>query len=66
MKKLWDILRFAGLLVGIVLLVVFMFFDLIDLIVPGDFPNWLYNVCLIAWAVFGVGEIVVFVKQWKK
>lgn len=66
MKKFWDILKFAGILVCIVLFISFQFFDIIDLIIPGDFPDWVYVVELIAWAVFGVAALVVFIKERRK
>jgi hypothetical protein len=65
MKKFWYTLRFAGICVGIVLFAAFIFFDIIDLIVLGDFPDWLYVVVLISWAVYGVCFLVTTIKKWR-
>ena len=40
MEKLWNALKLVGILVCFVLFVAFLFIDIIDLIIPGGFPDW--------------------------
>lgn len=65
MKKFWNALKFAGVTVGFVLFVAFLFFDIIDLIIPGDFHVWVYVVVLIAWAAYGICFLVTTIKKWR-
>lgn len=66
MKKIWNALKLVGILGCFVLFVAFLFIDIIDLIIPGDFPDWVTWAELIAWAIIGVVAIVDFIKKKKK
>ena len=63
MKKCLPMLSFTVILVCIVLLLVFIFFDIIDWIVPGSFPNWVYVAEEAVWAAIGVFSLVMLIKK---
>ena len=77
MKKFWNVLKLIGILVSFVLLLAFLFFDIIDWIVPGSFPNWVYVtdiavsalilvICLAVFIVGGVYHKMLSTAQSKK
>ena len=66
MKKLLNALKLAGILICSVLFVVFLFIDIIDLFIPGDFPDWVTFAELTIWAVIGVFAIANFIKEKKE
>ena len=66
MKKLWNALKLVGILVCFVLFVAFLFIDIIDLFIPGDFPDWVTWAELTIWAIIGVFAIANFVKKRNK
>ena len=66
MKKLWNALKLVGILICSALFVAFLFIDIIDLFIPGDFPDWVIWAELIIWAIIGVFAIVDFVKKRNK
>ena len=66
MKKHCNTLKLVGILICSVLLVGFLFIDIIDLFIPGDFPNWVTWLELTIWAIIGVFAIVDFVKKRNK
>ncbi|MBQ7416311.1 MAG: hypothetical protein IJW14_04685 [Oscillospiraceae bacterium] len=66
MKKLWHALKLVGILICSVLFVAFLFIDIIDLFIPGDFPDWVTWVELTIWLIIGVFAIVNFVKKRNK
>lgn len=63
MNKLCNILKLAGLIVCFVLLLAFLFIDIIDLIVPGDFPDWVFVAEIVVWVTIGVSALVSFIKN---
>ena len=66
MKRILQVVKIVGVFLCISLLPVFMFFDVIDWLIPGDFPEWVYGMEIIAWVAFGVTALIVFVKKWRK
>lgn len=65
-EKAGNILKLLGILVCFLLLLALMFFDFIDLMIPGSFPDWVYVAELIALGVIGVLEILNFTKEFRK
>lgn len=63
MKNLLNVLKLAGVFICIALLIAFMFFDIIDWLIPGDFPEWVYVVEIAAWVIFAVVALVVFIRK---
>jgi hypothetical protein len=43
--------------------VAFSFFDIIDWIVPGDFPGWVYVAENAVWAAIGIFALVTLIKK---
>lgn len=66
MKKHCNTLKLVGILICSVLFVAFLFIDIIDLFIPGDFPDWVTYAELTTWAVIGVFAIANFIKEKKK
>ena len=66
MKKFTDILKLSGILICLALLLMFAFFDIVDLVIPGDFPDWLYVTELVVWAIFGVFALVMYIRKRRK
>ena len=66
MRRFWSVLKFVGILVGIVFVVTVMFIEILDLMVPGDFPDWVYVVEMDVWAVVGVFYLVMLIKEGSK
>ena len=56
-------LKFVVFLAFIALFLGLMFFDIIDWLIPGDFPDWVYVAELIVFGALGVMEIVTFFKD---
>ena len=63
MEKLWNILKLVGILVGVVLFVGFLFVDVIDLFIPGDFPDWVTCAELIFWTIIGIFALATSIKK---
>ena len=63
MKKFWNVLKLIGILVCIVFILWLLLFDIIDRIVPGNFPNWVYVIDLAATALFIVLALADFIKK---
>lgn len=61
MKKIWNVLKLSAILVCILLLLAFLFFDIIDWIIPGSFPNWVYVADLAVSALIAVLALVMFI-----
>ena len=61
MKKFWNVLKLVGILICFVLLLAFLFFDIIDWIIPGSFPNWVYVADLAVSVVIAVLALVMFI-----
>ena len=66
MKKLLNALKLAGILICSALFVAFLFIDIIDLFIPGDFPDWVTWAELIIWAVIGVFAVASVIKEKKR
>ena len=66
MKKLWNAMKLVGILACFVLFVAFLFVDIIDLFIPGDFPDWVFWAELIIWAIIGIFALANCIKEWNK
>ena len=66
MKKAANILKLAGIIVCSILFLWLMVFDIIDWLVPGNFPDWLYAAAWIALGMIAVLEILNFIKDLQK
>ena len=64
MKKIWNVLKLIGIFAGVALILWCLFFDLIDWLSPGSFPNWVYTADLGVHAVILVDALVIFISDY--